>query len=365
MAQIVIRNLQKKFGDFTAVQSSSFTIEDGEFFMLLGPSGCGKTTTLRMIAGLELPTSGEIRIDGEEVAQRPASQRDIAFVFQMFALYPHMNVRKNISYPLVSQGMPRAQVREKVNEVASLLGIKDILDKPISGLSGGDRQRVALGRAIVRKPKAFLMDEPLGALDAEFREHMSMELRALHDRMRATTIYVTHDQLEAMQMGDKIVVMNHGVVEQYGRPQEVYDRPATMFVADFIGSPPMNFLRFHGAVNAGDSAVTIDGNSMEVPQMRESHKGEIAFGVRPEHIRITDSGSFRGEVKATEYLGTTQIVTLLTANGFVKARISSAARIHAGETVGLEFAGNTVTLFDTQSGRALCSSLNEGVLANG
>ena len=365
MAQIVIRNLQKKFGDFTAVQSSSFTIEDGEFFMLLGPSGCGKTTTLRMIAGLELPTSGEIRIDGEEVAQRPASQRDIAFVFQMFALYPHMNVRKNISYPLVSQGMPRAQVREKVNEVASLLGIKDILDKPISGLSGGDRQRVALGRAIVRKPKAFLMDEPLGALDAEFREHMSMELRALHDRMRATTIYVTHDQLEAMQMGDKIVVMNHGVVEQYGRPQEVYDRPATMFVADFIGSPPMNFLRFHGAVNAGDSAVTIDGNSIEVPQMRESHKGEIAFGVRPEHIRITDSGSFRGEVKATEYLGTTQIVTLLTSTGFVKARISSAARIHAGETVGLEFAGNTVTLFDTQSGRALRSSSNEGVLANG
>lgn len=365
MAQIVVKNLQKKFGDFTAVQSSSFTIEDGEFFMLLGPSGCGKTTTLRMIAGLELPTSGEIWIDGEEVAQEPASQRDIAFVFQMFALYPHMNVRKNISYPLISQGMPRAQVREKVNEVASLLGIKDILDKPISGLSGGDRQRVALGRAIVRKPKAFLMDEPLGALDAEFREHMSMELRALHDRMRATTIYVTHDQLEAMQMGDKIVVMNHGVVEQYGRPQEVYDRPATMFVADFIGSPPMNFLRFHGAVNAGDVAVMIDGNSMEVPQMRESHKGEIAFGVRPEHIRITDAGSFRGEVKATEYLGTTQIVTLLTANGFVKARISSAARIHAGETVGLEFAGSTVTLFSTQTGRALRSSLNEGVLANG
>lgn len=365
MAQIVVKNLQKKFGDFTAVQSSSFTIEDGEFFMLLGPSGCGKTTTLRMIAGLELPTSGEIWIDGEEVAQEPASQRDIAFVFQMFALYPHMNVRKNISYPLISQGMPRAQVREKVNEVASLLGIKDILDKPISGLSGGDRQRVALGRAIVRKPKAFLMDEPLGALDAEFREHMSMELRALHDRMRATTIYVTHDQLEAMQMGDKIVVMNHGVVEQYGRPQEVYDRPATMFVADFIGSPPMNFLRFHGAVNAGDVAVMIDGNSMEVPQMRESHKGEIALGVRPEHIRITDAGSFRGEVKATEYLGTTQIVTLLTANGFVKARISSAARIHAGETVGLEFAGNTVTLFSTQTGRALRSSLNEGVLANG
>ncbi len=365
MAQIVIKNLQKKFGDFTAVQSSSFTIEDGEFFMLLGPSGCGKTTTLRMIAGLELPTSGEIWIDGEEVAQKPASQRDIAFVFQMFALYPHMNVRRNISYPLISQGMPRAQVGEKVNEVASLLGIKDILDKPIGGLSGGDRQRVALGRAIVRKPKAFLMDEPLGALDAEFREHMSMELRSLHDRMKATTIYVTHDQLEAMQMGDKIVVMNHGVVEQYGRPQEVYDKPATMFVADFIGSPPMNFLRFNGAVKAGDLEVMIDGNSMEVPQIQESHRGEIVFGVRPEYVRITDAGSYRGEVKATEYLGTMQIATLLTANGNVKARLSSATRMHAGETVGLEFAGNTVTLFDTETGRALRSSLNEGVLANG
>ena len=191
MAQIIIKNLRKDFGDFTAVKSSSFTIEDGEFFMLLGPSGCGKTTTLRMIAGLELPTSGEIYIDGEEVSQKRASQRDIAFVFQMFALYPHLNVRQNISYPLKSQRMPKAQIKAKVAEVAEILGITDILNKPVGGLSGGDRQRVALGRAIVREPKAFMMDEPLGALDAEFREHMSEELRALHDRMGATTVYVT------------------------------------------------------------------------------------------------------------------------------------------------------------------------------
>ncbi|PHQ66403.1 MAG: ABC transporter ATP-binding protein, partial [Sneathiella sp.] len=209
MAQIVIKNLRKDFGDFTAVKESSFTIEDGEFFMLLGPSGCGKTTTLRMIAGLELPTSGEIYLDGEEISQKPPSKRDIAFVFQMFALYPHMNVRKNIQYPLVSQGMSRADIKAKVAEVAAILGIEDILDRPTGGLSGGDRQRVALGRAIVRNPKAFMMDEPLGALDAEFREHMSEELRALHNRMKATTVYVTHDQLEAMQMGDKIVVMNN------------------------------------------------------------------------------------------------------------------------------------------------------------
>ena len=212
MAEIIIKNVRKQFGDFVAVRESSFTIEDGEFFMLLGPSGCGKTTTLRMIAGLELPTSGEIFLDGEEISQKPPSERDIAMVFQMFALYPHLNVRKNISYPLVSQGMPKKQIVEKVAEVARILGIEDMLDLPVGGLSGGDRQRVALGRAIVRQPKAFMMDEPLGALDAEFRERMAEELRALHDRMGATTVYVTHDQLEAMQMGDKIVVMNLSLI---------------------------------------------------------------------------------------------------------------------------------------------------------
>jgi multiple sugar transport system ATP-binding protein len=365
MAEIIIRNLRKEFGGFTAVRSSSFKIEDGEFFMLLGPSGCGKTTTLRMIAGLELPSSGEIYIGGEEVAQKPASQRDIAFVFQMFALYPHMNVRKNLSYPLISQGMPRAQVRAKVAEVANILGIERILDRPVGGLSGGDRQRVALGRAIVRNPKAFMMDEPLGALDAEFREHMSEELRALHDRMGATTVYVTHDQLEAMQMGDKIVVMNHGVIEQFGKPQDVYDKPATMFVAEFIGSPSMNFLRFHGNVETGGKTVKLHNQKLVVPQMREPFEGDLAFGFRPEHIRLTDAGGYRGEVKATEYLGTTQIVTLKTSHGVVKARAASDQVARVGETVGLEFNGKTVTLFDNQTGRALGSELNEGVLAHG
>jgi multiple sugar transport system ATP-binding protein len=347
------------------VQSSSFKVEDGEFFMLLGPSGCGKTTTLRMIAGLELPTSGEIAIDGEEVAQKPASQRDIAFVFQMFALYPHMNVRRNLSYPLVSQGMPRHQVHAKVAEVARILGITGILDRPVGGLSGGDRQRVALGRAIVRNPKAFMMDEPLGALDAEFREHMAVELRALHDRMKATTVYVTHDQLEAMQMGDKIVVMNHGVVEQFGTPQEIYDKPATMFVADFIGSPAMNFLRFTGAVERGATSVKLHHHTMEVPELRAPFSGDMVFGVRPEHVRLADSSSFRGGVVAAEYLGTTQIVTIQTENGILKARIPSGRVCRLGETVGLECNRTYVTLFDSQTGRALRSALNEGVLAHG
>lgn len=365
MAQIIIRNLRKEFGDFTAVRDSSFTIEDGEFFMLLGPSGCGKTTTLRMIAGLELPTSGEILLDGEEISQKPPSQRDIAFVFQMFALYPHMNVRKNITYPLVSQGMPRAQIRKKLDDVARILGIEDILNLPVGGLSGGDRQRVALGRAIVREPKAFMMDEPLGALDAEFRERMAEELRALHDRMGATTVYVTHDQLEAMQMGDKIVVMNNAVVEQFGTPQEIYDMPATMFVADFIGSPSMNFLPFTGSVAAGAGEVSFGGATLEVPKMREGAEGSLVFGVRPEHVRLTDAAGYRAEVIATEYLGTTQIVTLNSPNGPLKARIGSEQPARVGEKVGLDFVSQTVTLFQEETGRALRSALNEGGLGHG
>ncbi len=365
MAQIRIENVRKDFGSFNAVKSSTFTIEDGEFFMLLGPSGCGKTTTLRMMAGLELPTSGEIYIDGEECGMKPASQRDIAFVFQMFALYPHMNVRRNISYPLVSQGMPRAKVRAKVGEIAEILGITDILDRPVGGLSGGDRQRVALGRAIVRDPKAFFMDEPLGALDAEFREHMAEELRALHDRMGATTVYVTHDQLEAMQMGDKIVVMNHGVVEQFGVPQDIYDWPATRFVAEFIGSPPMNFLDFRGNVGAGDTTAMLGDIPQDIPRQIDSASGTLTFGIRPEHIRLDDAAPYRGEVIATEYLGTTQIVTLRTAHGTVKARTASSDAIAVGARTGLHLDPRTVTLFDGATGRALRSAANEGVLTHG
>jgi multiple sugar transport system ATP-binding protein len=364
MAQIVIKNLRKEFGAFTAVQASSFTIEDGEFFMLLGPSGCGKTTTLRMIAGLELPTAGEIYINGEEVSQKPASRRDIAFVFQMFALYPHMNVRKNISYPLVSQGMARDQVRAKVAEVAEILGITALLDKPVGGLSGGDRQRVALGRAIVRDPACFLMDEPLGALDAEFRERMAGELRALHDRMRATTVYVTHDQLEAMQMGDKIVVMNHGVVEQFGRPQQIYDWPATTFVARFIGSPAMNLLTFDGMVGNGSDTVTLSGVQMPIPEMLSGANGKLTFGVRPEHVHLEDAAGFRGRITAAEYLGTTQIITLDTALGAVKARIGSQHTVTIGDTTGLRFDSRSITLFGAD-GHALISKANQKVLSHG
>jgi multiple sugar transport system ATP-binding protein len=333
--------------------------------MLLGPSGCGKTTTLRMIAGLELPTSGEIYIDGEEVSQKRASERDIAFVFQMFSLYPHLNVRNNISYPLKSEGMPKTKIKAKVAEVAEILGITDILNKPVGGLSGGDRQRVALGRAIVREPKAFMMDEPLGALDAEFREHMAEELRALHDRMGATTVYVTHDQLEAMQMGDKIVVMNRGSVEQFGVPQQIYDWPATMFVADFIGSPPMNFLHFSGEVDKGETSVMLGDQSFDVPSLLEAAQGELVFGVRPEHVSLDENHLYKGVVMAVEYLGTTQIITVETPNGILKARQPAAESFKAGQKVGLDFNPRTITVFDEKTGKALLSDANKGVLDHG
>lgn len=364
MAEIRVNNLKKSFGDFTAVQNSNFTVNDGEFVVMLGPSGCGKTTTLRMIAGLELPSSGEILLDGEDVTFNRAAQRDIAFVFQLFALYPHMNVRKNIGFPLICQNVPRAEVKRRVEETARLLRIDQILDRPVSGLAGGDRQRVALGRAIVRRPKAFLMDEPLGTLDTEFRDLMIHELRDLHDSIEATTVYVTHDQLEAMAMADKIAVMNHGVLEQFATPQEIYDRPATMFVADFIGSPSMNFMPFHGALDLDANEISIDDEKIMLPSIRETRsEADHVLGVRPEHIRFSDTSRLRGSVIGAEYLGTTQIVTVDTARGAMKARISAETRVSTGETVGLAFDAERLSVFDQSTGQAIRTALHDRAAA--
>lgn len=360
MAEIRVTGLQKRFGDFAAVKDSSFVVADGEFFCLLGPSGCGKTTTLRMIAGLELPTSGEIRLAGDDVTFKRASERDIAFVFQLFALYPHMNVRRNIAFPLVSQGVPRAEIRERVEEAARILRIAHLLDSPVSGLAGGDRQRVALGRAIVRRPKAFMMDEPLGALDAEFRHIMCGELRSLHDRLGATTLYVTHDQLEAMSMADKIAVMNEGIIEQLATPREIYDRPASIFVADFIGSPPMNFLSLRAALPVGADAVEIEGARIAMPALREVvSERDLLLGARPEHLRFSEASPLRGEVFGVEYLGTTQVVTLVTRSGRVKARLSADVPARIGETVGLALRPEKLSLFDKASGKALRTALHD------
>jgi len=359
MAEIRVENLKKMFGDFAAVKDSTFTVEDGEFFVMLGPSGCGKTTTLRMIAGLELPTSGKILLGGDDVTLNRASARDIAFVFQLFALYPHMNVRKNIAFPLVAQGMPRAEIRRRVEDTARLLQIDHILDRPVSGLAGGDRQRVALGRAIVRRPMAFLMDEPLGTLDAEFRDFMVRELRELHNRINATTVYVTHDQLEAMAMADKIAVMNLGIIEQFATPQVIYDRPETLFVADFIGSPPMNFLPFRAGIACGADEISMNGATIRVPAFRDDvAESDLVLGVRPEHIVFTDDTAIRGTVFGTEYLGSTQIVTVETRHGMIKARMASDIAVRTSETVGLGFRASRLSVFDSQSGRAIPSALD-------
>jgi len=360
VAEIKLESVQKRFGEFMAVRGSSFTIRDGEFFALLGPSGCGKTTTLRMIAGLELPSAGRILLDGDDVTFRRASMRDIAFVFQLFALYPHLNVRRNIAFPLRCQRMARLEIASRVDEVASLLRIEHLLDLPVSALSGGDRQRVALGRAIVRRPKAFLMDEPLGALDAEFRAVMRGELRALHDRLNTTTIYVTHDQIEAMAMADTILVMNHGVIEQCGSPQAIYDRPASMFVAEFIGDPPMSLLRFRSVLRAGTSRVGINGVRIDVPVVLED-LGEIdvAVGVRPEHVRFADEGALRGRVVSAEYLGTTQVVTVTTEHGSLKARLPADVPAASGTNVALTLATDRLSVFDVASGRAIKTAVGE------
>jgi multiple sugar transport system ATP-binding protein len=365
MAEIRIQNLHKAFADFTAVRDSSFVVNDGEFFCLLGPSGCGKTTTLRMIAGLELPTSGEIFLGGEDVTFKRASARDIAFVFQMFALYPHMSVRQNIAFPLVSQGMARAEIDERVASAAHTLHITHLLKKSVSGLTSGDRQRVALGRAIVRQPLAFMMDEPLGALDAEFRELMCQELRALHDRLGATTVYVTHDQREAMSMADKIAIMNQGVIEQLGAPQEIYERPASVFVADFMGSPSMNFIPANTALERGATSISLGPVALDMPAVCEAvSQRPLLYGVRPEHVRLSNDAPLRAEVVGVEYLGNCQIITLNTAQGStLRAKVDVQVQALRGDQVGLDFESSEMTLFDQASGRAIRTARDDIALS--
>ncbi|MEZ8141874.1 ABC transporter ATP-binding protein [Enterovibrio norvegicus FF-33] len=360
MADITVANLHKRFDRFVAVKNSTFTINDGEFFVLLGPSGCGKTTTLRMIAGLELPTSGQIKIEGDDVSFLRASQRDIAFVFQMFALYPHMNVRQNISFPLKCQGVARAEIKERVAEVADILRIEHLLDSPVGGLSSGDKQRVSLGRAIIRKPQAFLMDEPLGALDSEFRHLMCSELKELHNRMGATTVYVTHDQLEAMSMADKIMVMNHSVIEQVGAPQFIYDFPNTIFVAKFLGEPSMNIIEFEGSVAQGADSVCINSIKIAVARIVEGvQTKKLALGVRPEHVSLVEFSHLKGMIDAVEYLGTTQVLTINSMIGKLKARVDSHIDVERGQQVYLQLNPEHTSVFDRETDQVIMNTRYE------
>ncbi|MEM9047094.1 MAG: sn-glycerol-3-phosphate ABC transporter ATP-binding protein UgpC [Pseudomonadota bacterium] len=311
MASVKIRDVRKSFGTVEVIHGVNINIEDGEFVVLVGPSGCGKSTLLRMIAGLESITSGELMIDTRVVNKVPPKERDIAMVFQNYALYPHMKVFDNMAFSMKLRSAPKAETDKRVREAAEILGLTPLLDRYPRQLSGGQRQRVAMGRAIVRDPQVFLFDEPLSNLDAKLRVAMRTEIKALHQRVGGTTIYVTHDQIEAMTMADKIVVMQGGYVEQIGAPLELYDRPDNLFVAGFIGSPAMNFLRGTLQRQDGPVLVTPEGERIPVPEVSTAKEGaEVVLGTRPEHLSLVngDGGAngnagFAAEVVVTEPTG--------------------------------------------------------------
>ncbi len=307
MASITLENLTKSYGETEVLHHVHGEIEDGEFIVVVGPSGCGKSTLLRMIAGLETITSGQVRIGDRVVNGLEPAQRDIAMVFQNYALYPHMTVRENMAYGLKIRKMSRAEIDNRVNEAAEILEIGDYLDRKPRQLSGGQRQRVAMGRAIVRHPQVFLFDEPLSNLDAKLRVQMRLEIRKLQKRLGVTSIYVTHDQVEAMTLGDRLMVLNKGYVEQFGSPIELYSRPASVFVAGFIGSPAMNFLPAH----AEGGRLRLD-NGAEIASTTTA-SGPVTLGIRPEHLVADPQGPIRLEVDVLEQLGANTLVHGLLA----------------------------------------------------
>ncbi len=364
MAAVSFDEVTKQFGSSTvAVDRLTLDVNEGEFLILVGPSGCGKTTALRMVAGLEQVTSGEIAIDGRVVNDVVPTERDIAMVFQNYALYPHMSVFDNIAFPLRQQKVKKAAIRERVAEAARLLNIEELLERKPRELSGGQRQRVAIGRALVRRPKAFLMDEPLSNLDAKLRVQMRAELLSLHQRLGITTIYVTHDQTEAMTLGDRVVVMRHGVVQQVDAPERLYRKPANMFVAGFIGSPAMNFVR--GTLANG--RVVVGEHSVALPSAN-GHSGPVVVGVRPEDVLIGDAAdTLPAQIEITEQLGPEVLVhvdvpglTLAAAEGDeappggrLVARAPGTFKGARGDRVRVAFNTEHLQLFDPASGQAL------------
>ena len=327
MKTVSLRGLSKRFGEYKVVREFNLEIAGGEFVVFVGPSGCGKTTTLRMIAGLEAPSGGDILIGDRDVTYAEPRERNIAMVFQSYALYPHMTIAENMAFALKLSGAPKDEIRRKVAAVAQTLGLERYLDMKPRTLSGGQRQRVALGRAIIREPDVFLFDEPLSNLDAKLRTVMRNEIIQLHRSLKATMIYVTHDQVEAMTMGDRIVVMHGGVAQQIGTPLEVYDRPENLFVATFIGSPSMNVI----AGQIADGHFNAPGVRLECPKLVS---GEVQLGVRPEHLRIAPSGcptGIEGKVGVVEHLGSETIVELLTGGPTVTVRIPRTDNIRSDE----------------------------------
>ncbi|MEO1569498.1 MAG: sn-glycerol-3-phosphate ABC transporter ATP-binding protein UgpC [Pseudomonadota bacterium] len=355
MARVEIDKVRKAFGETQVIHGVDIDIEDGEFAVLVGPSGCGKSTLLRMIAGLESISGGEVRIAERVVNQVPAKERDIAMVFQNYALYPHMTVFENMAFSLRLRKSPKTEIEKRVSEAAEILGLSPLLDRFPRQLSGGQRQRVAMGRAIVRDPQVFLFDEPLSNLDAKLRVAMRTEIKALHQRVGGTTIYVTHDQIEAMTMADKIVVMQGGNVEQIGAPLELYDAPDNLFVAGFIGSPAMNFLKGRIALNGRAAFVSDSGERIELPSGAGVDDGRrVVLGIRPEHLSLVDQDAgIAAEVVVTEPTGSEVQVVARHGADDVIAVFRERFQPHPGTTLRLVPDPEKIHLFDADTGRRL------------
>jgi ABC-type sugar transport system ATPase subunit len=362
VASVTLENVEKYYGDIKAVDNFSLQVRDGEFLVLLGPSGCGKTTALRMIAGLETISGGRICIADQIVNDLHPADRDVAMVFQSYALYPHMNVYKNLAYGLRRRKTPKAEIKQRVNETARLLGIDGLLTRLPAQLSGGQRQRVALGRAIVRHPAVFLMDEPLSNLDAQLRVQMRAELMRLHQRLGVTTIYVTHDQVEAMTMGQRIVVMSEGKVQQVGPPLDLYGRPQTLFVAGFLGAPQMN--RVEGQITQARDQPTFTGGDLEFrwPASLRPPKTElIAIGLRPQHMYVSTGAESeqrdvlvgRGRIELLEHLGSQSFAFVTVGSTSLVAEVEPHVPHAAGDPVDLMIAPANIHVFDAATGRRI------------
>ena len=356
MAHIQLNNVSKVFGNHTALKNLDLDIADGQFFVLLGETGAGKTTTLRLIAGLEKPTDGEILIDGQDVADWGAAERDVALVLQQYSLYPRYTVRENLEFPLKSKirRVPDAEIKERVAKAAKTLRIEHLLERKTDRLSGGEMQRVSIGRAIVRKPRVFLMDEPLSALDAKLREALRTELKNIQMNLGQTFLFVTHDQIEAMSMGDRVGVLNHGRLVQTGTPHEIYNNPRDTFVASFVGSPPMNLL--DGSLVSGRAVVT--PASFELPYANQADASSVegrplTFGIRPEDIMLEAGAPVEARVHDVENHGVEKIVTLRVGENTLRATVPASTAIAIEDAVRFAWNQNKVVLFDKGTGISL------------